>query len=189
VVTVQRVEGSREESALLYSQSIEGVTIADSAAFTWDGEEPTARGVHQTVTAQVRPGVRRRGRWMPIGGPAGNERKGKMRRTITFVAALAMMLGLFAGTAGATGHGAPWPEHGHMLVLNVHYDDLGEPVSYGKCVDIAAGKRLDRVHHTTIHQGRAGDALRSAGHEVVPTADLTPFANCAEFAQFFGPPR
>jgi hypothetical protein len=99
-----------------------------------------------------------------------------------------MMLGLFAGTAGASGHGAPWPEHGHMLLLHIHYEN-GEPVSYGKCIDIAAGKKLDRAHHTTIHLGRAGQALEQAGHAVVPTADMTPWANCAEFAQFFGPPR
>lgn len=118
-----------------------------------------------------------------------------MRKMFTLVVALAMTLGM-VGTATAHDHGAPWPAHGHMLVLHVGYDAEGEPVSYGKCVDIAGGKQLDRAHHTTIHTGRAGTALEEAGHAVVPTADLTfgpdgplLWADCAEFAEMFGPPR
>jgi hypothetical protein len=112
-----------------------------------------------------------------------------MKKSMTLIAAMAMMLGLFAGTAGASEHGAPWPAHGHILLLHVHYDADGEPESYGKCVDIASGRQLDRAHHTTIHTGRAGQALMRAGHLVVPTADMTPWANCAEFAAMVQPPR
>jgi hypothetical protein len=115
-----------------------------------------------------------------------------LRRTITLVAALAMMLGLFAGTAAAQPRGADVPKHGHMLVLHVEGEEGQE--TYGKCVDLAGGRHNSHAHHGTVHQGPAGDALERAGHATVPTRGEGPFAgipwtNCAEFAEVFGPPR
>ncbi len=105
-----------------------------------------------------------------------------MRRIVTLIAVLAMTLGM-AGVASASEHGHPWPEHGHILLLGLQFDDSGEPVGFRKCVDIAGGRKNDHAHHTTLHQGRAGVALQRAGHAIVPTADLTPWANCAEFIE------
>lgn len=118
--------------------------------------------------------------------PAGTDGKKAMRTTTTLITAVLMMLGLFAGTAGAQGHEGPVPEHGHIKLLHVEYDEAGEPVGYAKCIDVAGGNLNSHAHHTTIHQGRAGQALGEAGHMVVPTANLTPWANCAEFAAFVG---
>ena len=112
--------------------------------------------------------------------------KKAMRKTITLVAAMLMMLGLFAGTAGAQEHEGPVPEHGHIKLLHVEFNEAGEPVGYAKCIDVAGGNRNSHAHHTTIHQGRAGQALARAGHMVVPTAGLTPWANCAQFAAIIG---
>ncbi len=110
-----------------------------------------------------------------------------MRKVITLLTALLMLIGMM-GVASAADHGQPWPAHGHLLLLHIHYDAGGEPESYGKCVDIANGRQLDRAHHTTLHTGRASQALERANHMVIPTSGLTPFANCEQFAQFL-PPR
>lgn len=81
---------------------------------------------------------------------------------------------------------AQLPEHGHMLVLHVEFEN-GEPVGFQRCVDIANNNVLPHhVHHETIHTGRAGEALIAAGHMVVPTSPVTPFANCAELEAAFG---
>lgn len=117
-----------------------------------------------------------------------------MKRTFTLISVLALMLGLLAGPAAAKPPGADVPRHGHILVLHVGYDEGGEPVSYGKCVDLAGGRPNSHAHHGTLHQGPAGEGLLRAGHEVVPTQGEGPFAglpwrNCAEFAEAFGPPR
>ena len=111
-----------------------------------------------------------------------------MRKVVTLLAVLVLTLGM-VGAASATEHGEPWPGHGHIMLLHVDYDAEGEPESYGKCVDIANSERLDRVHHTTIHTGRAGRALQRAGHLVVPTQDLAPWADCDGFAAMVLPPR
>jgi hypothetical protein len=106
-----------------------------------------------------------------------------MKGKIAALLAAMLSLSLVAGPASADEHGEPWPEHGHMLLLHADYSGEGETTfihSYRTCIDIASGRKLDRAHHTTIHQGRAGAVLRGAGHLVVPTAGMTPWANCQE---------
>jgi hypothetical protein len=113
-----------------------------------------------------------------------------MRRVFTLLATLLMTFGV-VGVASAASHGHPWPEHGHVLLLHVEYDG-GQPVSYGKCIDIANNNTNDHAHHGTIHTGRAAQALQRAGHLVVPTVGLSPtatWADCEGLAQAFGPPR
>lgn len=111
-----------------------------------------------------------------------------MKRAIMYVAALLMMVGMLAGPAAAHEENAGPPRHGHILLLHIEYDS-GEPVGYGKCVDIASNRALPlHVHHGTIHTGNAGQALLGAGHMVAPTAPLAPWENCAQFAQIVGPP-
>lgn len=106
-----------------------------------------------------------------------------MRKALVLVAALLLSLGMFAGTAGA--QEGPPPRHGHVLVLHVEYDADGEPVGYGKCIDIANGRALPlTAHHSTIHQGRAGQALAQAGHAAIPTDPLFPgFSGCSDLDQ------
>ena len=109
-----------------------------------------------------------------------------MRKTMTLVAAMLMMLGLLAGTAGARPPSDSPDAHGHIKLLHVEFDATGEPIGYAKCIDVAGGNRNSHAHHSTIHTGRAGQALAQAGHMVVPTANLTPWADCAGFAQVTG---
>ena len=109
-----------------------------------------------------------------------------MKRTLTVLTTLALVLGLVAMPAAAQGP----PEHGHVLLLGVEtvpnpdYPAAGPPVfvtGFRKCVDIANARPLPlHVHHDTIHMGHAGHALRSAGHLVVPLAPLTPYTSCAD---------
>jgi hypothetical protein len=99
----------------------------------------------------------------------------RLVRTSAAVGGIATLLvaGL-AGPAQAEGHYGPPPPHGHMLVLGVEYRG-GEPVGFRKCVDLAAGRPLRlNAHHAHSHTGAAGQALRNAGHLVIPTAPLTP---------------
>ena len=105
-----------------------------------------------------------------------------MRTTTAVLAAAAALALAVPGAAQADGgHDGPVPEHGHMLVLGLQFGEDG--VSYRKCIDVAAGKALPvHVHHDGLHAGRAGDALREAGHFPVPTAPLTPWKNCADLA-------
>jgi hypothetical protein len=103
-----------------------------------------------------------------------------MRKTTAVLAAAAALVLTVPGAAQA--HDGPVPEHGHMLLLGFQFGDDGT-VRYRKCIDIAAGKALPvHVHHEGLHAGRAGDALRNAGHMPVPTAPLTPWTNCADLA-------
>lgn len=114
-----------------------------------------------------------------------------MRKIFVLMAAMALTLGM-VGVASAEEHGQPWPEHGHIMLLHAEWTGVGsqgtlEITSYKKCVDLAGGNKNDRAHHTTIHTGRAGQALAGAGHLVLPTTGITPFANCADFAENFFP--
>lgn len=99
---------------------------------------------------------------------------------LVLVAALAMSLGMF-GTAGAQGP----PPHGHVKLLHAEWTGAGpttDVTAYRKCVDLAGGNQLPlNAHHSTVHQGRAGQALAQAGHLVIPTADLNPtITGCAD---------
>jgi hypothetical protein len=97
------------------------------------------------------------------------------------VGALAVAPGVVSAQAGP-------PPHGHMLVLGVEFGPEGP--TYAKCIDVANNQALpNNAHHDHLHTGAAGQALSTrAGHVVVPTAPLTPWNNCADFAEFFGPP-
>jgi hypothetical protein len=116
-----------------------------------------------------------------------------MRRIMMLVAALAAVLGMVA--MPATAHEEPGtPLHGHVRLLHAEWTGPGVGpetvlISYGKCIDLAGGKALPlQAHHETVHTGRAGAALRGAGHLTIPTYPLTPFRNCAELAGLL-PPR
>lgn len=108
-----------------------------------------------------------------------------MRTKITAtLAAMLLAVGLLAAPAAARGHGhgggggGGWEnEHPHALLLHATFIEntlpFGPPVvavDWERCVDLAGGKALRKSnHHTGIHQGAAGSALRSnAGHSVVP---------------------
>lgn len=105
-----------------------------------------------------------------------------MRRVLAAILLVLGMLGALAAPALSQGP----PRHPHMLVIGLELDENGEPVSFRRCVDLAGGKALPlRVHHAHVHTGRAGEALRNAGHAVVPGAPLTPWRNCAELTAFF----
>ena len=102
-----------------------------------------------------------------------------MKRMTTFAVA-ALMLLVLAVPASAQ---EAMPKHGHILLLHVQYEN-GAPVGFGKCIDVAGGRQNSHAHHSTIHRGRAGQALGQAGHMVAPTHPLIPEVyNCADFAE------
>lgn len=107
-----------------------------------------------------------------------------MKRTVM---ALLVVLGTSLGVLAAPALSQGPPEHPHMLVVGLELDENENPVSFRRCVDLAAGKALPlKAHHAHVHTGRAGEALWNAGHAVVPAAPITPWANCAELiAEFF----
>ena len=114
-----------------------------------------------------------------------------MRKIVIGVLALLLVLSI-GGMALAEDHdNDEIPPHAHMLVqrpvLGIVTDsdaNTGFGVeSVRKCVDLAANRPVPlNAHHAHIHTGKAGEQLfEQAGHAVVPTAPLTPWANCAEF--------
>lgn len=108
-----------------------------------------------------------------------------MKRILMLLVAAGVVVGLQAAPAASD---EP-PQHPHMLVLGLKFDEAGEPVEFRRCIDVAAGQTLPlNAHHAHIHTGAAGHALRTnAGHFTVPGAPLTPWNNCAELiADFFG---
>ena len=118
-------------------------------------------------------------------GPSAGSKEGTVRRTITLLVALTLMLGVFAGVASADEH---IPPHGHMLIQGVVFGP-GVP-TYEKCVDLANNQVLPlHAHHEKVHFGTAGEALRTkAGHFVVPTTPFSGFEDCADLARQLGPP-
>ena len=113
------------------------------------------------------------------------EQETEMRTRITAtLAAMLLAVGLLAAPAAANGHEVP--PHGHVLLLHAVWTGSGPSTdleSYGKCIDLAAGQSI-AAHHHTVHEGRAGAALRGAGHLVVPTFR---FDGCKELAKFLPP--
>jgi hypothetical protein len=112
-----------------------------------------------------------------------------MKRAIMLLVAMAMALGLLAGTALAKGksewHGVP--PHGHIMLLGVTVEETEEGVfvHYDRCVELAKGKALPTpAHHDSLHTGTPGGspfvqgALYDAGIWVVPLAPLTPITGC-----------
>lgn len=108
-----------------------------------------------------------------------------MRRSMLLLLLVAgMMVSMLGGVALAHDDGGgELPRHGHVLLLGMEFEG-GEPVGYRKCVDLAGAGRLPlNAHHSTVHQGKAGQALARAGHMVVPTDPLIPGVhNCEDFA-------
>lgn len=98
-----------------------------------------------------------------------------------------VLMGLVVGVAPAVAQEED-PDHAHMLVQRPEIgvvDVDGElwiaAVGFRKCVDLAANRPIPlNAHHAHVHTGKAGEMLETkAGHAVVPTAPLTPWANCA----------
>jgi hypothetical protein len=115
-----------------------------------------------------------------------------MRRWSILV--LLLVLGLVLIANPATGEDETFEEHPHALVLGVAFDDEGNPISYRKCIDLAAGQALRlNAHHDHMHFGTAGEKLfTNAGNVVVPMApfpepfeDAVPWNNCEELIAFF----
>ena len=107
------------------------------------------------------------------------------------LAALGLVLGVFAGTALAGGH--EWPEgvepHGHVMLIGVEVDD--GLVHFDRCVEFKALKVP--AHHHSIHTGAAGGSpfvqgpLFQAGNWVIPLAPFEglPFTGCESFSSPF----
>lgn len=108
-----------------------------------------------------------------------------MKRGVTLFAVLVLALSMFAGVSAADEPGAT-PEHGHIRLLHATWMGPGvgpdtEVLSYRKCIDVAGGNALPlQAHHNTVHTGRAGQALRGAGHLTIPTVPLTEIRGCAD---------
>lgn len=106
-----------------------------------------------------------------------------MKQSVVVV--LTFAIAALVAAAGVAFAEEPLPPHPHMLVLHLEFEN-GQPVGFGKCIDVAAGRSVPlHAHHDHIHTGRAGQALSSAGHAVIPGAPVTPWANCAELEEFF----
>jgi hypothetical protein len=112
-----------------------------------------------------------------------------VKRTLRTAAALVFVVGLSAVPALSQ----EFPEHPHMLILDLELDEQGEPVGFRKCIDLAANQALPlNAHHEHVHFGTAGEALfEHAGHVVVPAAPFPdpeeplPWSNCEELIAFF----
>lgn len=107
------------------------------------------------------------------------------------LAALALALGLFAGTALGGGH--EWHEdvdpHGHVMLIGAEVQSGF--VHFDRCVEFAAGRTLNGpAHHHSVHTGAAGGspfvqgALFNAGNWVIP---LAPFGFGTGCESFTGP--
>ena len=112
-----------------------------------------------------------------------------MRKAIPFLLTVALGVWIAASAATASDH---LPEHPHVLVLGLEFDEETEtPLSFRKCIDLAANRPLPlNAQHAHMHFGTAGEALFvHAGHGVAPTAPFpgVPWANCEELIQFFFP--
>jgi hypothetical protein len=98
------------------------------------------------------------------------------------------LMGVAVAAAGVVGLAIPAaahedvPQHGHVKLLHVNYEDL----TYSRCIDYPSGRGNSwKAHHYGIHTGNAGKALGRAGHLVLPTNELyggAPMlpANCAD---------
>jgi hypothetical protein len=108
-----------------------------------------------------------------------------MKRVLFVSVAASLLVGVLGASAGADQH---IPLHPHMLVLGIEFDG-DQPVSYDKCIDLAANNKLPlTAHHSALHVGTGGAALAMhAGHVVVPGAPVSPWANCEELIDFFFP--
>jgi hypothetical protein len=115
-----------------------------------------------------------------------------MKRVATYVVAVALGLGLLAGTALAGGN--EWPEgmdpHGHVMLIGAEIVDGF--VHFDRCVEFAAGKPLPGpAHHNSVHTGAAGGspfvqgALFHAGNWVIPLEPFGIGTGCESFTSPF----
>ena len=100
------------------------------------------------------------------------------KKSVTVTAMLLLAFGMMAVPAMASPLDNPHP---HVVLLGADVSEAtpgpGMPpylvTGYDKCVDLAGGDALKHNRfHSNVHFGRSGQALRAAGHIVVP------FANC-----------
>ena len=105
-----------------------------------------------------------------------------MKRLIVLLLTVTILGAVVAGSAPAQ-----LPEHAHILLLGLEFDETGEPVGFRKCVDLAGGNALPlHAHHAHLHFGKTGEKLfTKAGHAVVPVAPFpgVPWSNCEEFIE------
>lgn len=110
-----------------------------------------------------------------------------MRKVLPFLSA-ALILGATAAAVSAQGKDwGPVPPHGHVLLINASTD--GGVLTFDRCVEFAAGRKLPKAaHHESVHVGPAGGspfapipgALLEAGHIVAPLDPLTPWDGCED---------
>ncbi len=90
------------------------------------------------------------------------------------IAAVAVTVaGMGTGVSPVAAEEGP-PKHGHVLLLGVNEANF----TYRKCIDLKPVEL--RAHHSSLHTGRAGQALVGAGHFVLPTSDIEPGSNLPE---------
>ena len=112
------------------------------------------------------------------------------KQILAGLAVAGMTLGL-AGPAQAQP-----PRHSHVKLIHADIrvvDGQRMLFGYHRCIDLRAQGDNWLAHHHSIHTGRAGEALREAGHVVAPTTPLSPLRDCAHLASMtlpipFGPP-
>lgn len=110
-----------------------------------------------------------------------------MRKMVTLAAATPLVLSLMV-TPGIA-HEEMEGSHGHLFIHEPVFEYLVDgpdgsgvyATGFRKCIDLPEVPL--NAHHASLHTGTAGEALgERAGHAVVPTAPLTPWATCAELA-------
>lgn len=107
---------------------------------------------------------------------------GRTKRLTVLAMSLAIMTGSFA-----VAQANELPEHGHLMLSGLVFDDAGDPIGYKKCRLLANGKALAlHTHHDKLHFGATGDKLwDNASIAIVPLAPFpnVPWSNCEEFAE------
>lgn len=74
------------------------------------------------------------------------------------------------------------------MLLGMQFDETGEPIGFGRCVDLAGGRAVPlHANHDNLHilaGGAASEALMGkANHWVIPSAGLAPWDDCAGFIE------
>lgn len=112
-----------------------------------------------------------------------------MKKKLAAVIAATGLMFATVTTAQADEH---IPEHPHVMVTGVELGEFGEPISYRKCHELAAGKALPlNAHHESIHTGTAGFGnpdvgVTRAGNFVIPLAPFSPYENCEDVLSAVG---
>lgn len=128
-----------------------------------------------------------------------------MRRFFTVAVAAIMTLVLAGGAATAAQHDhdhEELPEHPHVLVVGVEYEEVETPegvervaVAYKNCIDLAANQALKlNAHHHNVHFGTPNMKFfenLDGRNLVIPMAPFpgVPFANCDELIEMSGVER